>query len=121
MTDRRNPEESWRRLGLRVQLALCAARSQVVLQELALESARKPTRRGPSDEPELPYLPKVTRAQILLRSRLKDSRSARQDLDPQNECPHLELMRRGGKTLWWQCRQCVARWPRAQHEELIDG
>ena len=113
----RDAEESWRRLGLRVLLAVQAARCQVVLQELAVVTAER-NNKQPEQEDSNKY--GVPREEILLRIPLAPSKSDKSRTYTPDQCAHRWLYPRGGKTYWYTCRQCPMRWPRLHKDEYCE-
>ena len=113
----RGPLTSWRRLMSRLLLVLDAARNQTLLLELK-ELAN--VEGGPTHIESNNKLG-VTRLQILTRAPLSPSKAPRhtQGLE-QGTCSRKKLLARGGRTFWWTCRMCTARWPREQGEFLLE-
>ena len=116
LTDPRDWVSSWRRIVLRVFVALSAARSLAVAQELQV---LEPYRFNPELGPEPEDKNQVTRAIVFARGRLSNSKSVKVPIDPEDECRHLALVKRGGKTYWWSCASCPARWPRLSATEVL--
>ena len=111
----RLPEESWRRVALRALVAYRAAANQLVIAELQA----LPSKREPLTEDEIPTC-LVSKAEVLARPRLSESKSQRVSSTDPGGCNHPKLLPRGGKTFWYACRDCPARWPRTGQQEQID-
>ena len=112
----RLPEESWRRLVLRAFLLLQSARLQFVASELIALPDRRIRLKEPSPTGGL-----VSKAEVFARGFLSDSTTLRGKTHmSKTNCPHEVLLPRGGRSFWFACRDCPARWPRKSQEERID-
>ena len=121
ISEPRSPEDSWRRVLLRVLLLQAAARWQVVLSEVSTLAPFRDRKRGYQEEDFVPMghaaIVWVEREDILARQPLTMSKSLRQ-LAPESACHHPGFHTRGGKTLWFTCTRCPMRWPRHPNERL---
>jgi len=113
----RLPVASWRRLGVRVLLLLQSVRLQFVVSELVALPDRRGQHKGQtSQDPN-----RISKAEVLSRPRLSDSTSLRGVIHFKTmDCPHEMLLPRGGRSFWFNCRDCQARWPRTSQQEQID-
>ena len=114
-------EDRWKRVFLRMMVLFNEIRWQTVRAELF---ALTPFYIRNVEEPATSSNPTtygVTKAEVLSRPRLTDSKVIRNmcGFSP-DTCLHSHLKARGGKTYWFTCSQCVARWPRNQHEFIKD-
>jgi hypothetical protein len=120
----RVPEESWRRLCLRLLTVVNVAQKQVMLQELAQVTIMKQD--IPEDLTRNPRAKKnefgVTKAEVMMRAPLPPSKTFQKigSIDPK-ACQHRWLVRRGGKNAYWYtCQTCPMRWPRLKDEYCSD-
>ena len=115
----RDPEESWRRMGLRALLLNHGAQVQMAFTELRSASLNGSRDKSSTTHTSLdPTGVRVSPLEIIMRPRLTDSKVSRRCRNTTEECPHSRLRKYGGKTFWFACLNCPARWPREQHEEL---
>jgi hypothetical protein len=117
----RDPVESWRRVGIRVLWVVQAARTQAVLLELkTLPPPTYPIDEMDSDENVTGKNLGITRAQLLARQRLSDSKSLKTQR-PTTECSHRYVAARGGArgARWFSCKTYPMRWQRNDGEYLL--
>ena len=112
----RDATESWRRLLLRVFLTMRAAQWQATLLELTTLPPPTPFQ---EPSPDTSGRRGISKAELLGRPRLADSKSIKYVRENSEGCHHPEAIARGGKTFWWTCTWCRARWPRERGEYLV--
>ena len=109
-------DDRWRRVVLRMWILLSEVRWSTVPAELV---AVMPLRLRQELEPEMIRLG-VAKSTVLARTRLSDSKATKQLAgNVPEQCQHDTLLPRGGRTLWYTCNQCPARWPRLSKNEYV--
>ena len=105
-------EAFWRRVFLRMLLAMRAAMIQETLVSISDLPSRRPDPTANDQEPKMI----TSRTELLLRTQLSRSKAIKYTfIEPEN-CRHTNLVGHGGKTFWWTCKACGSRWPRIPGE-----
>ena len=117
IAEQRDPEESWRRVALRMSWVIRAGEAQALLASLPLLREKEP---HPDEQPpkNLKKVHSITRDELFSRTPLPDSNSLRNPLT-KDECSHRFIHARGGKSFWFACASCPSRWPRTDAMEIL--
>ena len=114
--DRRDPEESWRRVVLRSLLVVRGGVVQATLSSLLTLNLNPIPGELPTTKLKL-VMTKVSREELFSRPFLPES--MKRTLTKE-ECSHRYIGTGGGKTFWFMCQNCPARWPRNNRDEQLE-
>ncbi len=118
MLSQRDSLASWKRLVTRAFQVFEAGLRMAVIEQLQSLTARELRRVVLENLDNF-----VTKEEIMMRTPLPRtaacSRAAPKELDA-HLCAHSTLIRRANqKAAWWQCSDCLTRWPRDKLEKLL--
>ena len=116
MADPRDPEQSWRRLALRVMWVLAAAGTLSAVDGFSTTETEDT---GKKNKKPGAVMRLVTWEQIIGRPQLSHSRSRVPFANSPASCTHEMLNARANQvSSWFTCMMCGARWPRDIREML---